>query len=123
MSARMKPLLGALVVGYIVNTVLVNYLYAPVAASDMSEGMGLMPGWAALLVFSVIVLLYFDWVNQSLGNPMKSALIIAVSQILLVDVYYVLLGNREITTAVVSAVVLLGGYCTIGFVYGKLSDG
>ena len=119
----MKPLLGALVVGYIVNTVLVNYLYAPVAASDMSEGMGLMPGWAALLVFSVIVLLYFDWVNQSLGNPMKSALIIAVSQILLVDVYYVLLGNREITTAVVSAVVLLGGYCTIGFVYGKLSDG
>ena len=123
MSTRMKPLLGALVVGYIVNTVLVNYLYAPVAASDMSEGMGLMPGWAALLVFSVIVLLYFDWVNQSLGNPMKSALIIAVSQILLVDVYYVLLGNREITTAVVSAVVLLGGYCTIGFVYGKLSDG
>ena len=123
MSDRMKPLLGALVVGYIVNTVLVNYLYAPVAASDMSEGMGLMPGWAALLVFSVIVLLYFDWVNQSLGNPMKSALIIAVSQILLVDVYYVLLGNREITTAVVSAVVLLGGYCAIGFVYGKLSDG
>ena len=123
MSDRMKPLLGALVVGYIVNTVLVNYLYAPVAASDMSEGVGLMPGWAALLVFSVIVLLYFDWVNQSLANPMKSALIIAVSQILLVDVYYVLLGNREITTAVVSAVVLLGGYCTIGFVYGKLSDG
>ena len=126
MSDRIKPLLGALVAGYIVNLVLVTYVYLPVAAEDIRIGSGgeaLMPGWLALGIFSVVVILFFDWVNQSLGNPMKSALIIAVSQILLVDVYYVLLGNREITTAVVSAVVLLGGYCTIGFVYGKLSDG
>ena len=74
-------------------------------------------------IFSVIVILFFDWVNQSLRKPIRSAMIIACSQILIVDVYYVFIGSREIMTAGVSAVVLLAGYCTIGFVYGKLSDG
>ena len=51
MSDRIKPLLGALVAGYIVNLVLVTYVYLPVAAEDIRMGAGgeaLMPGWLAL---------------------------------------------------------------------------
>tara|TARA_B100001123_G_scaffold133103_1_gene154258 strand:- start:234 stop:437 length:204 start_codon:yes stop_codon:yes gene_type:complete len=66
--------------------------------------------------------LFLDWVNQSIGNPIRSAMVIGVSQILLVDVSYVLNGTREIGVALASLVVLLVGYGITGFVYGKLSE-
>ncbi len=49
-------------------------------------------------------------------------MVIGVSQILLVDVSYVLNGTREIGVALASLVVLLVGYGITGFVYGKLSE-
>ncbi len=122
MSDRMKPLLGAAVASTIVNFVTTTYLYAPIAAEDMPAG-ALVPAWLALVLTAVVLVFLFDWINQSVGNPIKSALIISCSQIVLVDVLYVLNGSRGITAAVVSAVVLLVGACTFGFVYGKLSDG
>ncbi len=67
-------------------------------------------------------MLFLDWVNQSIGNPIRSAMVIGVSQILLVDVSYVLNGTREIGVALASLVVLLVGYGITGFVYGKLSE-
>ena len=50
-------------------------------------------------------------------------MIIAVSQILLVDVYYVLNGTRGIAAGGASAVLLLVSWALIGTIYGKLSDG
>jgi hypothetical protein len=72
---------------------------------------------------SVVFVLYFDWVNQQVGNPVRSAMIIALSQILLVDVYYVLNGQRTMMVAGASAVVLLVGWVAGGMVYGKLLGG
>ena len=77
----------------------------------------------ALTIASVVFVLYFDWVNQQVGNPVRSAMIIALSQILLVDVYYVLNGQRTMMVAGASAVVLLVGWVAGGMVYGKLLDG
>ncbi len=50
-------------------------------------------------------------------------MIIALSQILLVDVYYVLNGQRTMMVAGASAVVLLVGWVAGGMVYGKLLGG
>ena len=121
MTDRIKPLLGALVAGYIVFFVAATYLYQPVAALPAMDP--LVPTWLSLAIALVLLVLFFDWMNQAVGNPMKSGIIIAVSQILLVDCLYVLNGNREIESAVASVVVLLAIWCTIGFVYGKLSSG
>ena len=120
MSERMKPILGAIVASVVANMILVNYVFLPIANWDMSTA--LVPGWLALAITSVLGVLFLDWVNQSIGNPIRSAMVIAVSQILLVDVYYVLNGTREIGAALVSIVVLLVGYGITGLVYGKLSE-
>jgi len=121
MSDRIKPLLGALVAGYIVFFVAATYLYQPVAAPPAMDP--LVPTWLSLAIALVLLVLFFDWMNQAVGNPMKSGIIIAVAQILLVDCLYVLNGNRGITEAAASVVALLATWCVIGFVYGKLSDG
>ena len=121
MSDRIKPLLGALVVGYVVNFVAATYLYFPVAAPPAMDP--LVPTWLSLAIALILLVLFFDWMNQAVGNPMKSGIIIAVPQILLVDCLYVLNGNRGITEAAASVVALLATWCVIGFVYGKLSDG
>ncbi len=121
MTDRIKPLLGALVAGYIVFFVAATYLYQPVAAPPAMDP--LVPTWLSLAIALVLLVLFFDWMNQAVGNPMKSGIIIAVPQILLVDCLYVLNGNRGITEAAASVVSLLATWCVIGFVYGKLSDG
>lgn len=122
MTDRMKPLLGGMFTAIIVNYLGVYYLYGPVAASAEPGGLDLPRGVAVTLA-AVIFVLFLDWVNQTIGNPVKTAIILALSQILLVDVYYVLAGQRGMTQAAVSAVVLLAGWVAAGFVYGKLMGG
>ena len=72
---------------------------------------------------SVLLILLFDWVNVSVGNPVRSGLIVALSQILLVDVYYAMNGMRGIAAAGASAVLLIVGWTAVGLVYGMLSGG
>ena len=55
-----------------------------------------MPAWASLAVSSVFLILLYDWVNVSVGSPIRSGLIVALSQIVLVDVLYVMNGTRGI---------------------------
>ncbi len=122
MSERMKPILGALVTSIVIAYVGVTYLFAPIMANDAPAG-AMMPAWASLLVYNVIGIIFYDWVNQQVNAPVKSGVILAVSQILLVDVYYVLNGGRGIAAAGASAVVLLVAWIAVGFVYGKLLGG
>lgn len=122
MSERMKPILGALVTSYIIFYLGVTYFFGPIMANDAPAG-PMMPDWASLAVESVLLVLFFDWVNVSVGNPVRSGLIVALSQILLVDVYYVLNGTRGIAAAGASAALLIVGWTVIGIVYGKLSGG
>jgi len=83
----------------------------------------MMPPWASLAVASVSLILLYDWVNVSVGNPVRSGLIVALSQILLVDGLYVMNGTRGIAAAGASAAVLIVGWTVVGIVYGKLSGG
>ena len=122
MSARMKPLLGALVTAYVVFYLGNTYFFAPAMANDAPTG-AMLPAWLSLAVTSVVLVMLFDWVNLSVKNPVRSGLIIAISQALLVDFYYVLNGTRGVTAAGISAVLLLVGWGAVGMVYGKLSDG
>ncbi|GMR13859.1 MAG: hypothetical protein BMS9Abin29_2083 [Gemmatimonadota bacterium] len=119
MSARLKPLLGALITVYVVFFVGVTYFFGPLMASDVPAG-PMMPGWMSLAIVSVLLVLFFDWVNGSVGNPVRSGLIVAIGQLLLVDVYYVLNGTRGIAAAGASAVLLIVGWVAVGIVYGKL---
>ena len=120
MGERIKPILGAAGAGLVANLILVTYVFVPQSGWDLSAG--LVPSWLGMAITSVLGALFLDWVNQSIGNPIRSAMVIAASQILLVDVYYVLNGTREIGVALVSVVVLLLRAGITGFVYGKLSE-
>ena len=122
MSERMKPILGALVTAYIVFYLTTTYFFGPILENDAPAG-PMMPAWASLAVASVFFILLYDWVNVSVGSPVRSALIIALSQIVLVDVYYAINGSRGIAAAGASAAVLIVGWTVIGTVYGKLSEG
>ena len=120
MSARLKPLLGALITAYIIFFLGVTYFFGPIMANDAPAG-AMVPAWLSLAIVSVLLVLFFDWVNVAVGNPVRSGLIVAIGQILLVDVYYVLNGTRGIAAAGASAVLLIVGWVAVGVVYGKLS--
>jgi hypothetical protein len=122
MSDRMKPILGALVAAYVINFAGVTYFFGPIMANDAPAG-AMVSGWLSLAIVSVLLILFYDWVNQAVGSPVQSAMIVAVSQILLVDVFYFLNGTRGIAAAAASAVLLLVGWGVTGVVYGKLLDG
>ncbi len=122
MSDRIKSLLGALVAIYVINFAGVTFFFGPILADDAPTG-ELAPVWLSLAIVTVLLLIFYDWVNQAVGSPVKSAMIIAVSQILILDVYYVLNGTRGIAAAAASAAVLLVSWGVAGLVYGKLSDG
>ena len=122
MSDRIKSLLGALVAIFVINFAGATLFFGPILADDAPTG-ELAPVWLSLAIVAVLLLIFYDWVNQAVGSPVKSAMIIAVSQILLLDVYYVLNGTRGIAAAAASAAVLLVSWGVAGMVYGKLSDG
>ncbi len=120
MVARWKPILGALGVGYFFNLAGAVWFFGPILANDMPMG-AVVPGWAALLIAAVLYVLLFDWAARVVGHPLRAALLIAVSQILLVDVYYVLAGVRGVVAAVAGAVQILAGWMLVGTVYDRLS--
>lgn len=120
MAARWKPILGALGVSYFFNLAGVAWFFGPILANDMPMG-AVVPGWVALLIAYVLYILLFDWAARVVGHPLRAALLIAVSQILLVDVYYVLTGARGVVAAVASAVQILAGWALVGIVYDRLS--
>jgi len=66
--------------------------------------------------------LFFDWAVQKTGKTMLTAMVIALSQILLVDFNYVLIGRRELHPALVSVGVILVSWAAVAFVYDKLSE-
>ena len=74
----------------------------------------------SILVFWTVSILFFDWIVQNTGKTMFSGMVIAISQILLVDLNYVLIGRRELMPALISVVTLLVIWTGVSFVYDKL---
>ncbi len=92
-----KALLGTAIVsgvlGYLMNT----YLFTPTLSADaVAAAAAMVPAYAMWAVTSVIGAFVISWVTGMTGNGVKSGLVIAVSQIVLVDVFYVLDGRRAL---------------------------
>ena len=121
MSDRLKPIVGAWVANFVVGFVGVTYIFGPMSA-DAPASSPMFSTPVSIAVFGVIGILFFDWVVQQWGNPVKTAIILTISQILMVDVYYVLNGNRDVPAAVVSALILLASAWAYGTTYSRLSS-
>ena len=75
----------------------------------------------AFVVSIILYVLFFAWVAEQMDHPVKAALTVAVSQLLLVDVDYVLSGKRGIEEAGASALLLLVSWTITGLVYDQLT--
>ena len=73
-------------------------------------------------LYQIIAVVFFDWAVQKSGQAMHTAWVIAISQILLVDVNYWIIGRRELEPALYSVVIIFVIWTAIAFVYDKLSD-
>ncbi|WP_419162433.1 hypothetical protein [Candidatus Palauibacter sp.] len=113
MSARTRGQAGAFVAILILYYILHRFVYEPVSGVAV-------PGWVALIVGGAISVCFLDWVNQTVRSSIRSAVIIAISQAIVVHVYGWLRGETELVTGVVGSVLLIVGWAAVGFVYGKL---
>ena len=96
-----------------------------VAMAEAGEELagGLVPNlYASTALYWIVAIVFFDWAVQKSGQAMHTAWVIALSQILLVDFNYVMVGRRELTPALVSVGTLLVIWSATAFVYDKLSD-
>ncbi len=121
MKDRVLPLLGIFLVVSVVQFIGVVYLYAPIA-NTVPAGEPLIPRPLGFALSMALAVMFFDWVNQQMRHPVKAALTIAIAQALLVDVDYVLSGERSVAAGAASAVVLLLSWGLGGLIYRRLSE-
>ena len=125
MLARIKPILGATAVGTAIGHLGTTMLFYP-AMDAVGSGSPFPPlienDLIASFVYVLIAVLFLDWVVQKVGRPMFNAMVMAVSQILIVDVNYVMIGRRALEPALISVVIILLLFAGAAFTYEKLSD-
>lgn len=119
MRERVLPIAGAYLTLATCYLIGVLAFYGPIAAAD-SPGPPLLPRFGGFLISTLLYLVLFVWLAREIGKPVKAALAIALSQLLLVDVDYVLSGERGLATAGASAVLLLVSWPLTGWVFGRL---
>jgi len=120
MGARIKPIIGAALTGAVIAYLGTQFIFNPAMPEPAFEPM--LPIVASLAVFWIVMSLFFDWAVQKTGKTMLTAMVIALSQILLVDFNYVLLGRRELQPALYSVGILLVLWAAVAVVYDKLSE-
>ena len=120
MGARIKPIIGAALTGAVIAYLGTQFIFDPAMPAPAFEPM--LPIVASLAVFWIVMSLFFDWAVQKTGKTMLTAMVIALSQILLVDFNYVLLGRRELQPALYSVGILLVLWAAVAVVYDKLSE-
>jgi hypothetical protein len=122
MRRRIGALAATAVVAAIVTLVGVLYFFEPIATADAVSAPPVPPA-LGFLVYILLSVLLLDWVNRQVGAPVKAALIIAASQIILVSVDFVLRGERGIATGAASAALILVTWSAMGVVYGAFLGG
>jgi tryptophan-rich sensory protein len=120
MGVRIKPIIGAALTGAVIAYLGTQFIFNPAMPEPAFEPM--LPIVASLAVFWIVMSLFFDWAVQKTGKTMLTAMVIALSQILLVDFNYVLLGRRELQPALYSVGILLVVWAAVAVVYDKLSE-
>ena len=106
-----------------------GYSSAPVTTGD-SHSCGVTTAFkpivdniiASTALYWAVVICFFDWAVQKTGKTMLTAMVIALSQILLVDFNYVIAGRRAIEPALYSVGILFVVWAAVAFVYDKLSE-
>jgi len=119
MTRRIMALAAAGVAAAIVTFVGVVHFFEPIAAAD-APGPPPVPAALGFLVYVVLSVLLLDWVSAQVGRPIRAALVIAASQIILVSVDFVLRGERGVATGVASAVLILVTWGSMGAIYGAI---
>ena len=121
MGDRIKPIIGAIVTGSVIGYVLVQNVFNPAMPDPAFEPM-VSNVIASTALYWIVAVLFFDWAVQKTGKTMLTAMVIAISQILLVDINYVLIGRRELEPALYSIGIIFVIWWAVAFVYDKLSD-
>jgi len=121
MGARIKSIIGGGLTGGVLTYVAVQGLFNPAMPEPAFEAI-LTNAIAGTIVFWIVAILFFDWAVQKTGKTMLTAMVIALSQILLVDFNYVLIGRRELEPALYSGITLILSWAAVAFVYDKLSE-
>ena len=121
MGGRIKPILGGAVAGGLISYFAVQLLFNPAMPDPAFEPI-LENLIASTAVYWGVGILFFDWAVQKMGKTMSTAMVIALSQILLVDFFYVIVGRRELQPALISVGIILGIWASVAFVYDKLSE-
>ncbi len=121
MGSRIKPILGAAVTGGLVSYFAVQFLFNPAMPDPAFEPI-LGNLIASNAVYWVVAIVFFDWAVQKMGKTMSTAMVIALSQILLVDFNYVIVGRRELEPALISVGIILVIWASVAIVYDKLSE-
>ena len=121
MGDRIKPILGAAATGSVIGYLLVQNVFNP-AMPDPAFDPIVGNVIASTVLYWIVAVVLFDWAVQKTGQTMHTAWVIAISQILLVDINYVIIGRRELEPALISLVVIFVLWTAIAFVYDKLSD-
>ena len=121
MAGRIKSIIGGGLTGGVLTYFAVEHLINPAMPEPAFEAVLGNP-IVSSIVFWIVSILFFDWVVQNTGKTMFTAMVIALSQIILVDFNYVLIGRRELHPALVSVGVILVSWAAVAFVYDKLSE-
>ena len=121
MAGRIKSIIGGALTGGVLTYFAVEHLFNPAMPEPAFEAVLGNP-IVSSIVFWIVSILFFDWAVQKTGKTMLTAMVIALSQILLVDFNYVLLGRRELQPALYSVGILLVVWAAVAVVYDKLSE-
>ena len=121
MAGRIKSIIGGALTGGVLTYFAVEHLFNPAMPEPAFEAVLGNP-IVSSIVFWIVSILFFDWAVQKTGKTMLTAMVIALSQILLVDFNYVLLGRRELQPALYSVGILLVLWAAVAVVYDKLSE-
>tara|TARA_B100000378_G_scaffold247323_1_gene219347 strand:- start:115 stop:486 length:372 start_codon:yes stop_codon:yes gene_type:complete len=121
MGDRIKPILGAAATGSVIGYLLVQNVFNP-AMPDPAFDPIVGNVIASTVLYWIVAVVFFDWAVQKTGQTMHTAIVIAVSQILLVDFSYWIVGRRAGTPALYSVGIILFMWVAVAFVYDKLSD-
>lgn len=119
---KIKAAVGTAVVFFVTGALGNTFIFEPFrTGSPIPGGTRFIPAWASIIVLAVIGTLLLAWVHERVKDWSQTALMIATSQIILTDVYWVLNGVRTVQSAIASAVVLLMIWTFSSFAYQKLN--
>ncbi len=119
MKRKIPALIGAWLTLSIVYMI-AGFSFGHLFANEAPTSEPLVLPIVGFAISNVLLVLFFSWVAEQMGHPVKAALTVAISQLLLVNVDYVLGGSRGVRAGAVSSIVLVVAWSLVGVVYQTL---